>query len=143
ERNLPKTIDIIKVDTVEAEDAKFNLAYREDKQDVELINSGVNLSFYDFLLDSAKLVEGDIAAFFSNMSMDIDKFSLALKDSIHTINFSRVQLDSERDEIILDNFTITPNNLIGKKGFPVVDARIPHVSLKTKSLTSFQSTGNI
>src|SRR5690606_8397811 len=119
ERNLPKTIDIIQVDTVEAEDAKFNLAYLEDKQDVELINSGINLSFYDFLLDSAKLVEGDIAAFFSNMSMDIDKFSLALKDSIHTINFSRVQLDSESDEITFDNFTITPNNLIGKKGFPV------------------------
>src|SRR5690606_14887060 len=59
------------------------------------------------------------------------------------MKFSKVQLDSESDEITFDNFTITPNNLIGKKGFPVVDARIPHVSLKTESLTSLQSTGNI
>ncbi|MEX2591821.1 MAG: hypothetical protein WD426_03540 [Anditalea sp.] len=142
ERNLPKTIEIIKIDTVEAENAKFNVAYREDERNVELINSGVNLSFYGFLLDSAKLVEGDIAAFFSNMSMEIDKFSLSLRDSIHTINFSKVGLNTKGDEIIFDDFTITPKNFIGKKGFPVIDAKIPLVSLKTQSLTSLQSTGD-
>src|SRR5690606_33199330 len=71
DRNLPKTIEIIQIDTVEAEDAKFNLSYRENDQDMELINSGVNLSFYDLFLDSAKLEDGDIAAFFSNMFMEI------------------------------------------------------------------------
>ena len=141
ERNLPKTIDIIKVDTVEAEDAKFNLAYREKGQDMELINSGVNMSFYGLLLDSAKLVEGDFAAFFSTMSMEIDKFSLTLKDSIHTVNFSKVGFDSKSGEIILDNFSISPSDLIGKKGFPVIDAQIPHVSVKTSSLANVQSTG--
>jgi hypothetical protein len=142
ERNLPKTIDIIRVDTVEAENAKFNVAYREDERSVELINSGVNLSFYGFLLDSAKLVEGDIAAFFSNMSMEIDKFSLALRDSIHTINFSKVGLNTKGDEIIFHDFSISPKNHAGKKGFPVIDAKIPRVSLKTQSLTSLQSTGD-
>lgn len=142
ERNLPKTIDIIKIDTVEAEDARFNLAYREDGQDVELINSGINLSFYDFLLDSAKLEEGDIAAFFSNMSMEIDDFSLSLRDSIHTINFSRVGLNTKSDQIVFDDFRVKPRDHVGKKGFPVVDARIPKVSLQTRSLTSLQSTGD-
>jgi len=141
ERNLPKTIDIIKVDTVEAEDAKFNLAYREKGQDMELINSGVNMSFYGLLLDSAKLVKGDLASFFDNMSMGIDKFSLTLKDSIHTVNFSKVGFDSKSGEVVLDNFSITPSNLIGKKGFPVIDARVPHVAVKTSSLANVQSTG--
>lgn len=142
ERNLPKTIDIIQIDTVEAEDAKFNLAYREEGQDMELINSGVNMSFYGFLLDSAKLVEGDIAAFFSNMSMEMDSFSLSLKDSIHTINFSKVGFDSKSGQIAFDNFSVLPNDRMGKKGFPVIEARVPHVSLKTNSLSSLQKTGD-
>src|SRR5690606_24823558 len=142
ERNLPKTIDIIQIDTVEAEDAQFNLAYREEGQDLELINSGVNMSFYDFLLDSAKLVEGDLAAFFSSMSMEMDKFSLSLKDSIHTINFSKVGFDSKSGQIALDNFAIVPNDRMGKKGFPVIEARVPHVSLRTNSLNSLQKTGD-
>ena len=142
ERNLPKTIDVIQIDTVEAEDAQFNLAYREADQDLELINSGVNMSFYGFMLDSAKLVEGDLAAFFSSMSMEMDKFSLSLKDSIHTINFSKVGFDSNSGQIALDNFSIVPRNQMGKKGFPVIEARVPHVSLRTNSLTSLQKTGD-
>jgi hypothetical protein len=142
ERNLPKTIDIIQIDTVEAEDAQFNLAYRENGQDMELINSGVNMSFYGFLLDSAKLVEGDLAAFFSSMSMEMDRFSLSLKDSIHTIHFSKVGFNSESGQIVFDNFSIVPKDQIGRKGFPVIDARVPHVSLKTNSLNSLQKTGD-
>jgi hypothetical protein len=142
ERNLPKTIDIIQIDTVEAEDAQFNLAYREEGQDMELINSGVNMSFYGFLLDSAKLVEGDLAAFFSSLSMEMDKFSLSLRDSVHTINFSKVSFDSKSGEIAFDNFAVVPRDQTGKAGFPVVDARIPHVSLRTNSLNSLQKTGD-
>src|SRR5690606_13707180 len=67
----------------------------------------------------------------------------ALRDSIHTINYSKVALDTQSEEIIFDDFTVSPNNLIGKKGLPVVDAKIPKVSLKTRSLTSLQSTGDI
>ncbi|HLU89389.1 MAG TPA: hypothetical protein VKZ51_06105, partial [Cyclobacteriaceae bacterium] len=143
DRNLPKTIEIIKIDTVEAEDAKFNLGYRENGHDLELINSGVNLSFYDFFLDSAILEDGDIASFFSNMSMEIDKFSLALRDSIHTVNFSKVTLDTKSEEIVFDDFTVIPNDLNGKRGLPVVDAQVPKVSLKTRSLTNLQRTGDL
>lgn len=142
ERNLPKTIDIIRIDTVEAEDAKFNLAYREGVQDLELINSGVNMSFYDFLLDSAKLVEGDLASFFSSMSMEMDQFSLSLKDSIHTINFSKVGFDSKSGEIVFDDFSVVPGDFTGTKGFPVIEARIPKVSISTSSLMRVQSTGD-
>lgn len=142
ERNLPKTIDIIQIDTVEAEDAQFNLAYREAGQDMELINSGVNMAFYGFLLDSAKLVEGDLAAFFSSMSMEMDKFSLSLKDSIHTIHFSKVGFNSESGQIVFDNFSVVPRDQLGIKGFPVIEARVPHVSLRTNSLPSLQRTGD-
>src|SRR5690606_33865341 len=143
ERNLPKTIDIIMVDTVEAENATFNLAYREKGQDMELINSGVNMSFYGFLLDSAKLNEGDLAAFFTSLSVEIDQFSLSLKDSVHTVNFSKVGFDSKTGEIVFDNFSVIPSDRHGIKGFPVIDAKIPHVSLTTSSLSSIQRTGTL
>lgn len=143
ERNLPKTIDIIKIDTVEAEDAQFNLAYKEDSQTMDLVNSGVNLSFYGFLLDSAKLMKGDIAAFFSAMTMEMDSLSLSLRDSIHTVHFSKIDLDTKTDEVVFSDFTITPKDQMGKKGLPVVDAKIPRVTLQTRALHNLQSTGDL
>ena len=141
-RRLPKTIDVIRIDTVEASNAGFNAFYSSSGGERELINSGVNLSFYGLLLDSAKLQEGDIVGFFDNMSMDIDDFSLVLNDSVHTINFSKVELDTKSDQIILENLRVIPLNTQGKPGTPVIDAFIPTVYLKTNSLTSFQETGN-
>ncbi|WP_194776748.1 type 2 periplasmic-binding domain-containing protein [Pararhodonellum marinum] len=142
ERKLPKTIDLVKVDTIAAENARLNVAYFSDGESNELINTGINLAFYGFLLDSAKLSQGDIAAFFTNMDLGIDEFSLSLQDSVHTINFSKVQLNSSSDEIVFEDFRVTPIDHIGKPGQPVISAHIPRVSLVTKSLTSFQQSGD-
>ncbi|MDN3668597.1 hypothetical protein QWY93_04570 [Echinicola jeungdonensis] len=140
DRNLPKTIDVIQIDTVQADNARFDLLFSKNNEERKLINTGVNLSFYGLFLDSAKLQEGDIVGFFTNMALDIDDFSLSLQDSIHTINFSKVELNTQSDEIILENFNVQPVNYYGKKGVPVIEARIPLVTLKTQSLTTFQET---
>ncbi|WP_215224296.1 hypothetical protein [Echinicola shivajiensis] len=140
-RKLPKRIDLISIDTVEASNAHFNAFYSSGGEERELINTGVNLSFYGLFLDSAKLQQGDIVSFFENMSMDIDDFSLTLNDGIHRINFSSVGLNTKSDEITLEDFRINPLMLNGNIGSPIVDAYIPKVKIKTSSLTSFQETG--
>ncbi|WP_229683518.1 hypothetical protein [Echinicola rosea] len=142
-RNLPKRFDIIQIDTIEAQNARFNAFYSNDGKERNLINSGVNLSFYGFLLDSAKLAKGDIVGFFNNMAMDIDNFNLALNDSVHTLNFSKVELDTKSDMIVFENLKVIPKNHIGKHGNPVIAAAVPLVKLQTHSLTSFQETGEI
>lgn len=140
-RKLPKTIDVIKIDSILAANARFMVSYYEEGKDIDLIRTGISMSFSDFLLDSARLSDGDIASFFANMTMEVDDFSLALQDSIHTINFSKIELDSQDDEIILENLRISPNNFTGKKGVPIFQAQIPQVNINTRSLTSFQKTG--
>ncbi|UCS94116.1 hypothetical protein KZP23_03530 [Echinicola marina] len=142
-RKLPKKIDLISIDTVEASNAHFNAFYSSEGGERELINTGVNLSFHGLLLDSAKLQEGDIVSFFENMSMEIDDFSLTLKDSVHTINFSSVGLDTKSDEITFQDFRVNPLELNGGFKGPIVDAYIPRVRIKTSSLTSFQETGRL
>jgi len=140
-RNLPKTIEIIKIDTVDAENSNINVAFREDGVSRELINSGINLTFFDFLLDSAKLAEGDIAAFFGNLALEVDDFSLVLRDSIHVVNFSKVELNTRGDELVFTDLSIVPTNLIGNPGAPVLSARIPRVKVNTHSLRDIQQTG--
>ncbi|WP_186753848.1 hypothetical protein [Echinicola salinicaeni] len=142
-RKLPKKIDLISIDTVEASNAHFNAFYSSEGGERELINTGVNLSFYGLFLDSAKLQQGDIVNFFENMAMDIDDFSLTLRDSVHTINFSSVGLDTKSDEITFEDFRVNPLELNGGFRGPIVDAYIPKVKIKTSSLTSFQETGRL
>ncbi|QDH78027.1 hypothetical protein FKX85_02835 [Echinicola soli] len=142
-RNLPKRFDIIQIDTIEAKNARFNAFYSDNGKERNLINSGINLSFYGFLLDSTKLAKGDIVGFFNNMALDIDNFNLALNDSVHTLNFSKVELDTKSDMIVFENFKVIPKNYTGQPGKPVIAAAVPMVKLQTHSLTSFQETGKI
>ncbi|WP_158856050.1 hypothetical protein [Lunatibacter salilacus] len=142
-RNLPKTIDIVKVDEINAENAKLNISYDEEGKNIELIKTGLNLTLFGFMLDSAKLAQGDIAAFFNNMAMDVDNFTLALRDSIHTVNFSKIELNTQGDEITLENLNIIPQSLIGNIGIPIIAASIPKVTIRTQSLKSFQRTGDL
>jgi hypothetical protein len=142
-RNLPKTIEVIQIDSILTSNASFNVAYYQEGKDLDLIRTGINLSVAGFLLDSARLSEGDIASFFSNISLEVDDFSLALKDSIHTLNFSRIGFDSGEEEILVENLRILPNQLEGIRGVPIIRANVPRVSINTRSLQSFQRTGSL
>jgi len=142
-RNLPKTIDIVRIDEINADNARLSISYDEDGQNVDLIKTGLNLSLFGFMLDSAKLSQGDIAAFFNNIAMEVDNFSLALRDSIHTVNFSKIELNTLGDEIIIENLNILPQSLIGNRGIPIFAASVPTVNIRTRSLQSFQRTGDL
>ncbi|KEO73093.1 hypothetical protein [Anditalea andensis] len=142
-RNLPKTIEIVKIDTVEAEDSNINVSFQERGVNRDLINSGINITFYDFLLDSTILAQGDIAAFFGNLALEVDDFSLILRDSIHSVNFSKVELNSKGDELVFTDLSLVPNNINGNPGSPVIRANIPKVAINTQSLRDIQQTGEV
>lgn len=143
DRSLPKTIEVISIDTIQAEKAQFKLAYRENGTQRELVNTGINLSFYDFLLDSAIISKGDISGFFSGLSMEIDEFWLTLPDSIHQVTFSKVELDTRYEGVLLNNFRIIPKDLSGKPGMPVLSGHIPTALIKTNALAELQESGEL
>ncbi|WP_143962587.1 hypothetical protein [Litoribacter populi] len=141
DRNLPRTIDVVQIDTIEAENAHINVAYQIDGVNRELIDTGINLKFFNFLLDSTKLTQGEIAEFFGNMEASIDDFSLIFQDSIHSVNFAKVDLSTRDEEIVFTDLTLTPINIVGQPGRPVISATVPRVVMKTESLNEIQKTG--
>ncbi|WP_339924929.1 hypothetical protein [uncultured Cyclobacterium sp.] len=140
-RNLPKTIDVIKIDSILATNGTFNVANYQEGNDLQLINTGINIAIADFLLDSTRLSQGDIASFFSTMALDVDDFSLALKDSVHTVTFSKIELDSREEEILIENVNVVPKSHPENLKGPIINAHIPKITINTRSLTSFQKTG--
>ncbi|MFD2200103.1 hypothetical protein [Shivajiella indica] len=143
ERNLPKTIDVVEIDTIQAEKAQLSLAFREGGVQSELINTGIDLSFYGFKLDSAIVSKSEITGLFDAMSLDIDEFWLTLADSVHQITFSKVELDTRYEGVLVDNFRIIPRDLSGKPGKPVFSGHIPTALIKTKSLSEIQSSKDL
>lgn len=138
ERTLPKTINTINIDTVSAENANFSLSFQEEGSRRELVNTGINLSVYDFLLDSAILAKGDISGFFGGLALDVDEFWLTLSDSIHKVTFSKVELDTRYEGVLLNNLRVIPNTLSGNPGSPVFSGHIPTALIKTSALADIQ-----
>jgi hypothetical protein len=143
DRNLPKTIDIVNIDTIQADQAQFTLSFREAGQKMELIDTGVDIAFYDFLLDSTKIAKGEIAGFFSSMALEIDEFWLTLNDSVHQVTFTKIELDTRYEGLLLNNFRIIPRSLSGKPGKPVFSGHIPAALIKTNSLAELQSSKDL
>ncbi|MFD2035847.1 hypothetical protein ACFSKL_13675 [Belliella marina] len=138
ERVLPKTISTINIDTVSAENANFSLSFQEEGVKSELVNTGINLTVFDFLLDSTILAKGDISGFFGGLALEVDEFWLTLSDSVHRVTFSKVELDTRYEGILLNNLRVIPQSLYGKPGSPVFSGHIPTALIKTSALADIQ-----
>jgi hypothetical protein len=143
DRNLPKKIDVVEIDTIQAENAQFSLAFRDGGLQSELINTGIDLTFFGFKLDSINVSQGEIVGLFDAMSLDIDEFWLTLQDSIHQITFSKVELDTRYEGVLVENFRIIPRNLSGNPGKPIFSGHIPTALIKTKSMAEIQNSKDL
>lgn len=137
-RSLPKTIDVIQIDTIAAKRAQLNVSIKEAGVQKELVNTGINLNFFDFFLDSATIRKNDFVGMFSGVTVGAEDFWLTLADSVHRVTFRNVQFDTRREAIFLQNFRVIPNDLSGKPGIPVFSGHIPALLIKTKSLEALQ-----
>lgn len=143
ERNLPKNIGNVAIDTIETIDAKFSLGFKEQGTQRELINTQINLNVFDFLLDSANIQKGEIAGFFDGITLELDEFWLTLNDSVHQVTFSKVELDTKYDGILVNNFRVIPRDLGGVPGFPVFSGHIPTILIKANSLSEIQESKDL
>lgn len=143
DRSLPKTIDRVSIDTVLTERSRFSLSFKEGGSTSNLINTGINLGIYDFELDSLKAKQADIARLFGALSLGMDEFWLNLGDSVHQITFDKVELDTRRDGVLVNNFRVIPNSLSGNPGQPVFSGQIPVALLKINSLSELQQSKDL
>ena len=138
ERNLPKRIDVVKIDTILAERAAFVLDYRSAGKIQNLVNTGIDIQMLGFHLDSTSLTRRELVGFFSGLSLGIDEFWLTLPDSVHQVTFSKVSLDSRTEAIFLNNLRVIPKDLSGKPGAPVFSGHIPRALIRTHSLAELK-----
>ncbi|MCH6198532.1 hypothetical protein MMU07_03000 [Aquiflexum sp. LQ15W] len=143
DRTLPKNIGNVAIDTIETIDAKFSLGFKEQGTQRELINTQINLNVFDFLLDSANIQKGEIAGFFDGITLELDEFWLTLNDSVHQVTFSKVELDTKYDGVLVNNFRVIPRSLGGKPGLPVFSGHIPTILIKVNSLIEMQASKDL
>lgn len=140
-KTLPKSIERVTIDGIEARNSKLSLNYKIGEDDVESIQTDFDLEIKGLNLDSATNAKKDIAGLFEEINLTLEDFSYTLPDSIHTIRFSNLNVDNTAEETIFSNFEIIPSRTIGNPGSPILSARIDELGVKNNTLREIQSTG--
>lgn len=141
EKTLPKSIELVSIGAVEATNSKLSLNYRIGENDFESIQTDFDIGIKGLMLDSAANARVDIAGLFEEISINLNDFSYALPDSIHTIRFSNLYVDNTADETVFSNFQITPSSTSGNPGSPILSAKIDELGVRNNTIRDIQSTG--
>ncbi len=137
---LPQAIDRISIGLVEADQSLLQLDYLIGEEDVQSIETKFDLMVRGFDLDSISSTEENISSLFDQITINLQDFSFALPDSVHTLRFSDVDLNTETDESVFRNFEIIPRSVQGNPGKPVVAANIAAVSVQNNKLANILGT---
>ncbi|PZX48500.1 hypothetical protein [Algoriphagus chordae] len=140
-KTLPKSIELVSIGAIEANNSKLSLNYRVGQDDFESIQTNFDLGIIGLNLDSAANAQKDISALFDEINLTLEDFSYTLPDSIHTIKFSDLYVDNTADETVFSNFQIVPSNTTGNPGSPILSATIDELGVRNNSIREIQSTG--
>lgn len=141
EKTLPKSIEIVSIGNIVANNSKMRLNYRVGKDDFESIQTDFDLSITELNLDSATNAKKDITGLFEAINLKLEDFSYALPDSIHTVHFSSVYLDNFKEETVFSDVVIQPRiNREASKG-TVISAKVKEVGIQYNTLREMQLSG--
>lgn len=140
-KKLPKSIELIKIDSIEAVNSTLGINFRSGTNDAQSIQTNFDLGIQGFNFDSTANTREDLSGLFSQINLSLQDFSFALPDSIHTIQFSSVNVDNSVDATIFSNFQVIPKSTTIAPGSPIVSATIESLSLQNNTLKEIQETG--
>lgn len=138
---LPKSIDLIKIDSIEANQSNLDVNYLFGESDQQSIQTKFDLLVKGFNLDSISSRDENISELFDEVKISLQDFSFALPDSVHTLKFSDVVLNTTTDESTFTDFEIVPRDYKGQVGKPVIKAYIKSIGLKNNKLASIIQSG--
>lgn len=140
-KSLPKSIELIKIDSIEAVNSTLGINFRSGTNEAQSIQTNFDLGILGFNFDSTANTKEDLSGLFSQINLSLQDFSFALPDSIHTIQFSSVNVDNSVDATIFSNFQVIPKSTTIAPGSPIISARIESLSLQNNTLKEIQETG--
>ncbi len=142
-RSLPRSIDEINIGEIDANDSRLTVNFGGEESEIRSIETGFNLTINGLNLDSAMNARQDISGLFEDFSLQLEDFSFALPDSIHTVRFSDFDVDNSAGETIFSDVRIEPNTISGNPGSPIFSGTIAEVGIQNNSIREMQSTGVI
>ncbi|EIM77857.1 hypothetical protein A3SI_05242 [Nitritalea halalkaliphila LW7] len=140
DRNLPKALTAIRIDTVMAERARIEVDLIEEGARKQIINTAVFFQIDGFKLDPDRLEQGQIADFFDDIQLTVDAFRLDLADEMHQVTFESVSFDTRYEGILMKNLEIAPKHDKPKPGQPLIEGAIQSLLVKTHQLKELQQS---
>lgn len=136
-----RVVDQIRIDTIQSKNSTVSINYQVDESVLNSIQTEFELMISEFHLDSTITANRSVDEMYREVVLSLNEFKFALPDSVHTLGFSKVDIGTLRDEIIFSDFYLTPKDQLGKKGDPVLDAKIEQLILRNNYLADIQETG--
>lgn len=140
-KTLPKSIELIKIDSIEAVNSTLGINFRSGTREANSIQTNFDLGILGFNFDSTTNTKEDFSGLFSEIDLSLQDFSFALPDSVHTIMFSSVVVDNSSNSTAFSNFQVVPKSTNIAPGKPIVSAKIESLSLQNNALKEIQETG--
>ncbi|MDI1321424.1 MAG: hypothetical protein PSV36_01670 [Algoriphagus sp.] len=139
---IRKTIETLKIDQLKLGDSKLKVNYRFGEKDVQSIQTDFDLLVKELYLDSATNRGIDnLSELYKSINLNLEDFSFALPDSIHTIQFSNLAFDNLINETLFSDVKIIPKTKTGSPGSLIVEASIDQLGIQNNKLKEIQETG--
>lgn len=137
----PKTLNFIKVNEINALNSGFQLNYILGDRGVQSIQTSFDISVKDFFMDENSDSKLNLSGLFDQVVIDINDFSFALPDSLHSIKLSNLTFDNSKDETVISGIEISPLEDLKKSEGLVVEGWVEEIGIKNNSLEEIQNSG--
>ena len=139
---IRKTIETLKIDQLKFGNSRLNINYRFGDKDVQSIQTDFDLLIKELYLDSATNGGIDnLSELYKSINLNLEDFSFALPDSIHTIQFSNLAFDNLINETLFSDVKIIPKSKTGSPGSTIIEASIDKLGIQNNKLKEIQENG--
>jgi hypothetical protein len=151
--SLLALFDLIMVKRFKINEADLELVVRINNQQ-QFKSNNVSIELFDILLDSSNYRINSRTSYFENAKISINEYDYKLPDSLHTIAFKSLAINTFNSSLIVEDFTLKPERKLNNTSISQYDFNIPNISLtginyqealidKRMSLTSMVFTNPI
>jgi hypothetical protein len=136
-----KSLEQVIIDTIQTNNSRLSINYQLDESSVNSIETDFELLIREFRLDSAITTNRNVSELYKDANLSLKEFRFAFPDSIHSLGFSKVEIGTQKEDVIFSDFYITAKDESGVPGSPVLDAKVDQVILRHNQLAEIQETG--
>ncbi len=126
--SLLALFDLVMVKRFKINEADLELVVRINNQQ-QFKSKNVSIELFDILLDSSNYRINSRTSYFENAKISINEYDYKLPDSLHTIAFKSLVINTFNSSLKVENFTLNPARNLNNTTITQYDFSIPLISL--------------